>query len=170
MAIRQTGRVVSLAARPDILNMATRIRKADRAVGLAPSVEEIAALADEAFQALPEQFRALCGDIIIRVDEFPDEETLEELGCQSPFELLGLFRGIGLAHASVTHPSPQPNMIFLYRRPMIDYWAENDETLKGIVTHVLVHEIGHHFGLSDEDMMHIEAEADADPHTNPTVQ
>jgi predicted Zn-dependent protease with MMP-like domain len=139
-------------------------------MGHAPSVEEIAALADEAFHGLPAEFRAMCGDLIVRVDEFPDEETLEELGCQSPFELLGLFRGIGLAHASITHPHPQPNMIFLYRRPIIDYWAEHEETLAGIVTHVLVHEIGHHFGLSDEDMMQIEAEADTDGQSKRTVQ
>ena len=159
-----------MAARPDILAMPARFRKGDWSVELAPSVDEIAVLTDQAFHALPGEFRALCGDLVVRVEEFPDEETLEELGCESAFDLLGLFRGIGLAHASVTYPNPQPNMIFLYRRPIIDYWAENDETLKGIVTHVLVHEIGHHFGLSDEDMMHIEAEADADPHTNPTVQ
>jgi predicted Zn-dependent protease with MMP-like domain len=150
--------------------MATRIHKGDWTVGLAPTVEEIAALADEAFQGLPAEFRSLCGDLIIRVEEFPDEETLEELGCESPFELLGLFRGIGLAHASVAHPSAEPNMVFLYRRPIIDYWAEHEETLMGIVTHVLVHEIGHHFGLSDEDMIQIEAEADSDGETTRTVQ
>ena len=147
--------------------MAARNRKTVRGGGLAPSVDEIAALTDQAFQSLPEHFRALCGDIIIRVEDFADDETLDELGCESPFELLGLFRGVGLAHASVTHPNPQPNMIFLYRRAIIDYWAEHEETLGAIVTHVLVHEIGHHFGLSDEDMMRIEAEADIDA---PTVQ
>jgi predicted Zn-dependent protease with MMP-like domain len=142
--------------------MAARTRKGDWTGGLAPSVDEIAALTDQAFQSLPAEFRALCGDLIVQVMDFADEETLEELGCRSPFELLGLFRGVGLAHASVTHPNPQPNLIFLYRRPIIDYWAEHDETLSDIVTHVLVHEIGHHFGLSDEDMMRIEAEADTD--------
>jgi predicted Zn-dependent protease with MMP-like domain len=136
--------------------------------GHAPSVDEIAALTDQAFQSLPEEFRAMCGDLIVRVEDFADEETLEELGCESPFELLGLFRGVGLAHASVTHPNPQPNMIFLYRRAIIDYWAEHEETLTAIVTHVLVHEIGHHFGLSDDDMMRIEAEAEPDSGT--TVQ
>ena len=148
--------------------MATPIRKTGRPGGLAPTVDEIAALTDQAFQSLPEEFRALCGDIIVRVEDFADEETLEELGLQSPFELLGLFRGVGLAHASVTHPNPQPNMIFLYRRAILDYWAEHEETLSAIVTHVLVHEIGHHFGLSDDDMMRIEAEADTDGGT--TVQ
>ena len=129
---------------------------------VAPSLEEIAALADEAFRSLPEGFRGLCGELIIRVEDFPDDETLEELGCESPFDLLGLFRGVGLAHASLTHPMPEPNMVFLYRRPIIDYWAEHEETLVSIVTHVLVHEIGHHFGLSDDDMMRIETEAETD--------
>lgn len=147
--------------------MAARNRKTAWAGGLAPSVDEIAALTDQAFQSLPEQFRAMCGEIIVRVEDFADDETLDELGCESPFELLGLFRGVGLAQASVTHPNPQPNMIFLYRRAIIDYWAEHEETLGAIVTHVLVHEIGHHFGLSDEDMMRIEAEADIEA---PTVQ
>jgi predicted Zn-dependent protease with MMP-like domain len=151
-----------LPASPDILTMSARIRTTGRAGGLAPSVDEIAALTDQAFQNLPEEFRALCGDLVVRVEDFADEETLEQLGCESPFELLGLFRGIGLAHASVTHPSPQPNMVFLYRRPILDYWAEHDETLMAIVTHVLVHEIGHHFGLSDDDIIRIEAEADTD--------
>ena len=144
-----------------------RSRKGDRTGGLAPSVDEIASLTDEAFHSLPEEFRALCGDLVVRVEEFADEETLQELGCQSPFELLGLFRGVGLAHASVTHPNPHPNMIFLYRRPILDYWAEHDDSLMAIVTHVLVHEIGHHFGLSDDDIDRIEAETDAG---TPTVQ
>jgi predicted Zn-dependent protease with MMP-like domain len=147
--------------------MAARSRKIPWAGNHAPSVDEVAALSDQAFQSLPEEFRALCGDIIMRVEDFADDETLDELGCESPFELLGLFRGVGLAHASVTHPNTQPNMIFLYRRAIIDYWAEHEETLGAIVTHVLVHEIGHHFGLSDEDMMRIESEADIDA---PTVQ
>ena len=141
--------------------MAARNHRTKWTGGHAPTVDEIATLTDQAFQSLPEAFRAMCGDLIVRVEDFADEETLEELGCESPFELLGLFRGVGLAHASVTHPSPQPNMIFLYRRAILDYWAEHEETLMAIVTHVLVHEIGHHFGLSDDDMERIEAEADA---------
>jgi predicted Zn-dependent protease with MMP-like domain len=137
-------------------------RDSQRIGGLAPSVDEIADLAEQAFQSLPETFRALCGDLVVQVEDFADEETLEELGCESPFELLGLFRGIGLAQASVTHPSSEPNMVFLYRRPILDYWTEHEETLAAVVTHVLVHEIGHHFGLSDDDIMRIEAEADVD--------
>ena len=141
--------------------MASRTRKTGWSERLAPSIDEIAVLTDQAFHSLPEEFRGLCGDMIVRVEDFADEETLDELGCESPFELLGLFRGVGLAQASVTHPNPQPNMIFLYRRAILDYWAESEETLTAIVTHVLVHEIGHHFGLSDDDMMRIEADADS---------
>lgn len=161
--------VVGCVGRTKIISMAARIRKTDRTGGLAPTVDEIAAMTDQAFHGLPDEFRALCGDLIVRVEDFADDETLDELGCESPFELLGLFRGVGLAHASVTYPNPQPNMIFLYRRAIIDYWAEHEETLVAVVTHVLVHEIGHHFGLSDEDMMRIEAETETDGATR-TVQ
>jgi predicted Zn-dependent protease with MMP-like domain len=162
------GGVVGGIAGNDIMIMAARNRTTRWTGGHAPTIDEIATLTDQAFQSLPEEFRALCGDLIVRVEDFADEETLEELGCESPFELLGLFRGVGLAHASVTHPNAQPNMIFLYRRAILDYWAEHEETLTAIVTHVLVHEIGHHFGLSDDDMMRIEAEAEPDSGT--TVQ
>ena len=154
--------VVGCADRTKLIGMAGRIRKTDGTGGLAPTVDEIAAMTDQAFQGLPDEFRALCGDLIVRVEDFADDETLDELGCESPFELLGLFRGVGLAHASVTYPNPQPNMIFLYRRAIIDYWAEHEETLVAVVTHVLVHEIGHHFGLSDEDMMRIEAQTETE--------
>ena len=99
-----------------------RSRDSRRIGGHAPSVDEIADLAEQAFQSLPETFRALCGDLVVQVEDFADEDTLEELGCESPFDLLGLFRGIGLAQASITHPSPEPNMVFLYRRPILDYW------------------------------------------------
>lgn len=129
----------------------------------APSLDEIANLAQAAYESLPAQFRSLCGELVIQVEDFPDEEALDELGCESPFDLLGLFRGIGLAHGSVSQPSPEPNMVFLYRRPILDYWAEHEETLGAVVTHVLVHEIGHHFGLSDEDMERLEREADSEP-------
>jgi predicted Zn-dependent protease with MMP-like domain len=126
----------------------------------APSLDDLELLAREAFDALPETFRALTGDILIRVADFPDDEVLDELGIESEFGLLGLFQGVGLAHASaVPHTGEMPNMIWLYRRPILDYWAEHEETLGGVVTHVLIHEIGHHFGLSDDDMEAIEAAA-----------
>jgi predicted Zn-dependent protease with MMP-like domain len=127
----------------------------------APAAGELQALADEAFARLPAAFRRLCHGLVIRVEEFPDDETLADMGLDSEFDLLGLFRGIGLAQGSATPQTGQfPNMIWLYRRPILDYWAEHDETLGHLVTHVLVHEIGHHFGLSDEDMARIEARAD----------
>ena len=127
----------------------------------APSLAEMEDLARTAFERLPDAFRALCRDLVIRVDDFPDDETLREMGFESEFDLLGLFRGIGLAQGPATFQTGQfPNMIWLYRRPILDYWAEHEETLGHLVTHVLVHEIGHHFGLSDEDMEAIEAAAE----------
>ncbi|HEV2602888.1 MAG TPA: metallopeptidase family protein [Microvirga sp.] len=127
----------------------------------APTLAEIERIADEAYARLPEGFRALCGGLVIKVDDFPDDETLREMECESEFDLLGLFRGIGLAQGQATFMTGQfPNMIWLYRRPILDYWAEHEESLGHLVTHVLVHEIGHHFGLSDEDMAAIEAAAE----------
>jgi predicted Zn-dependent protease with MMP-like domain len=127
----------------------------------APSLAEMEDLARTAFERLPDAFRALCRDLVIRVDDFPDDKTLREMGFESEFDLLGLFRGIGLAQGPATFQTGQfPNMIWLYRRPILDYWAEHEETLGHLVTHVLVHEIGHHFGLSDDDMEAIEAAAE----------
>jgi predicted Zn-dependent protease with MMP-like domain len=126
----------------------------------APTLDELEALAQQAFDRLPAPFRALAGDVGFVVSELPEDEVLEDLGLESPFELLGLFHGVGMAHASATpHTGALPNRIWLYRRPILDYWAEHDETLGAIVSHVLIHEIGHHFGLSDEDMEAIEAAA-----------
>ena len=123
----------------------------------APSLAEVEALAIAAYERLPQKFRALCEGLVIRVDDFPTEEVLDELGAQTEFDLLGLFQGVGLPFQSESAPVQMPNMVWLYRRPILDYWAEHDETLGAIVTHVLVHEIGHHFGLSDDDMAAIEA-------------
>jgi predicted Zn-dependent protease with MMP-like domain len=127
----------------------------------APSLSEFEHLAEAAFASLPAGFRRLCEGVTVRVEDFPDDETLRDLGLDSPFDLLGLFRGIGLAQGAATLDTGQmPNMVWLYRRPILDYWAEHDETLGALVTHVLIHEIGHHFGLSDADMEAIEAVAD----------
>ena len=122
----------------------------------APTLAEIEALARDAYARLPEQFRAMCQDLVIRVEDFPTEEVVESMQLESEFDLLGLFQGVGLPFQSGTMPQPMPNVIWLYRRPILDYWAEHDETLGAIVRHVLVHEIGHHFGFSDEDMEAIE--------------
>jgi predicted Zn-dependent protease with MMP-like domain len=126
---------------------------------LAPSLDDLEAMARSSFAALPEEFRKLAGDIQYRVAEFPEASVLADLGIQSEFDLLGLFQGIGMAHDSaVADTARLPNMIWLYRRPILDYWAEHEETLGHIVRHVLIHEIGHHFGLSDADMEAIEAQ------------
>jgi predicted Zn-dependent protease with MMP-like domain len=126
----------------------------------APSLDELEVLAGEVYGRLPEKFRALCEGLVIRVDDFPDDEVLDEMGLESEFDLLGLFHGVGLPFRAESAPVQMPNMIWLYRRPILDYWAEHDEALGAIVAHVLVHEIGHHFGLSDEDMAAIEQAAD----------
>ncbi len=126
----------------------------------APALADIEALADAAFARLPATFRRLCEGLVIQVDDFPDDDTLEEMGAESEFDLLGLFRGRGLAHRGAAEESGElPNMIWLYRRPLLDYWCDGEDTLGDVVTHVLVHEIGHHFGLSDDDMEAIERKA-----------
>jgi predicted Zn-dependent protease with MMP-like domain len=126
----------------------------------APSLAELELLAEAAYRRLPAPFRNLCEGVVVRVDDFPTDEVLDELGAETEFDLLGLFQGVGLPFRSESAPMQMPNMIWLYRRPILDYWAEHDETLGAIVTHVLVHEIGHHFGLSDADMEEIERAAD----------
>ena len=125
----------------------------------APSLAEMEAMAHEVFERLPENFRQLCEGVIVRIDDFPTDEVLDEMGATSEFDLLGLFQGIGLPFRSHQDVARLPNMVWLYRRPILDYWAEHDETLGHIVRHVLIHEIGHHFGLSDDDMEAIEAQA-----------
>ena len=126
----------------------------------APSLVEFEVLAIEAFRRLPENFRALCADLVIKIDDFATDEVLDHLGARSEFDVLGLFQGVGLPFRSESTPVHMPNMIWLYRRPILDYWAEHDETLGAIITHVLIHEIGHHFGMSDADMENIERAAD----------
>jgi predicted Zn-dependent protease with MMP-like domain len=127
----------------------------------APSLAEFEAIADTAFARLPPRFRDLCKDVVIRVEDFPTDEVLDSMNIESPFDLLGLYHGVDLARQSIMDPAALPEMVFLYRRPILDYWAEHEDTLGQIVTHVLVHEIGHHFGLSDADMHRIEEEAAA---------
>lgn len=130
---------------------------------VAPSLDDFEEIAAAAFAALPEQFRKLVGDVPCMVSEFPDEETIREMELESEFDILGLFRGVGLPQGGMQGYTGQlPNQVWLYRRPILDYWAESEhgETLGEIITHVLVHEIGHHFGFSDEDMEAIEAAAE----------
>ena len=123
---------------------------------MAPSLADIQELAEEAYARLPERFRKLCDGLVIHVEDFPASEVLDSMRAQTEFDLLGLFQGVGLPFQSEAVPELMPNMIWLYRRPILDYWAENEDSLGEIVTHVLVHEIGHHFGLSDDDMYGLE--------------
>ena len=124
-----------------------------------PSLAEMEAIAGEAFQRLPRAFRDMAQDVVVRVEDFPTDDVLDELGIASELDLLGLYQGISIDRKSVSDSALSPDMVFLYRRPILDYWAEHEETLDHIVTHVLVHEIGHHFGLSDDDMATIERAA-----------
>lgn len=125
----------------------------------APTLPDIERLAAEAYAKLPEEFRALCGELLVSIEDFPSDEVQRDMRA-GPFDLLGLFQGVGLAQDAATPETGRmPNMVFLYRRPILDYWAEHEETLGAIVTHVLIHEIGHHFGLSDADMEEIERRA-----------
>src|SRR5262245_43649743 len=126
----------------------------------APSLAEFEVIATEAFSRLPEHFRAKCEGVVIHVEDYATEEVLDSMKIQSELDLMGLFHGIGLPQQSDSHPVQMPNMVWLYRVPILLYWAEHDETLGAIITHVLVHEIGHHFGLSDDDMYEIERQAD----------
>ena len=127
----------------------------------APGAPEIERLAEEALQRLPETFRRHLQDVVLQIQEFADEEVLDQLGIEDPFDLTGLYQGVDLASRSVMGPAPEASMVFLYRRPILDEWAEHGEiTLQELVTHVLVHEIGHHFGLSDAQIHAIEAQAD----------
>jgi predicted Zn-dependent protease with MMP-like domain len=126
----------------------------------APSLAELEILAGEVFRQLPKRFRELCTDVVIQVDDFPSDEVLAEMHAETEFDLLGLFQGTRLPFRSENISGQMPNMIWLYRRPILDYWAEHEETLGAIVKHVLVHEIGHHFGLSDADMTAIEQAAE----------
>jgi predicted Zn-dependent protease with MMP-like domain len=127
---------------------------------LSPSLEEIELLAMEIYANLPDTFRKLTGEIVIQVAEFPPEEIMDDLALETPFDLLGLFEGRGIAERWNPDTGVGPNRITLYRRAILDYWSENEETLGDIVAHVLIHEIGHHFGLSDDDMVRIESNAD----------
>jgi predicted Zn-dependent protease with MMP-like domain len=125
----------------------------------APTLAEFEAIAATAYKRLPARFRALTGELLIRIEDFASDEVLDQMGIQSAFDLLGLYSGVDLSRKSVMDVSSVPDMVFLYRRPILDYWAEHEETLGAVVTHVLIHEIGHHFGLSDDDIERIESEA-----------
>ncbi|MCF3627762.1 metallopeptidase family protein [Thalassospiraceae bacterium LMO-SO8] len=127
----------------------------------APNLADFEDMAEDALALIPDHLRRLAADVIIRIEDFPDEETEREMNLDSPFDLLGLYRGIALTDKSVSDPGGTPDMVFLYRRPILDYWCETGEDLTHLIRHVLIHEIGHHFGFSDADMEALEAQADA---------
>jgi predicted Zn-dependent protease with MMP-like domain len=124
-----------------------------------PSLDDVEALARDAFAGLPKEFRALTGAIVFMIRDFPDEDVVRDMELESEFDILGLFQGADLAAHEGGRVHGSQTMIFLYRRPILDYWAEHDEKLGDIVRHVLIHEIGHHFGLSDDDMELIDGAA-----------
>ncbi len=121
-----------------------------------PELDDMAAIAQSALKTIPDELRRYVGDVVIRIAEFADDDTLRDMGMANPYELLGLYQGISLDQKSVSDPYPDVDMIFLYRQPILDYAKETGEDLIRVVRHVLIHEIGHHFGLSDDDMKRIE--------------
>jgi predicted Zn-dependent protease with MMP-like domain len=133
--------------------------KMDWKTATPPSLAVFERMAAEAWERLPAHFRQMCGDVVIRVEDFAIDEVLDELGIETPFDLMGLYQGVSLDQKSVSDVPREPDMVFLYRRAILDYWTEEEEVLGDIITHVLVHEIGHHFGFSDDDMEQIEAAA-----------
>jgi predicted Zn-dependent protease with MMP-like domain len=140
-------------------------RRPDWSGAIAPSLDDFAALADRAYAALPDDFRKLVGDVVFQVADFADEAVLEALGIEDAFELTGLYQGVSLAQRSLYDPSPPAAMVFLYRRPILDEWVERgDLRLGDLIGHVLVHEIGHHFRLSDQDIDRAEDFASVDEH------
>lgn len=128
-----------------------------RPSGPPPSLADIEALAERALGSIPMELKRHLRNVVVRVDEFPDEEVEEEMELESPFDILGLYRGVALPHKSVADVRPDTDMVYLYRRPILDYWCETGEDLYRVVRHVLIHEIGHHFGFSDDDMERIES-------------
>ena len=127
-----------------------------RSIGTPPSAEEIEALARRALEALPPQFAEHLGDVVLLVEDFADDETLKAMEIEDAFDLTGIYEGIPLTERSVEHSGTLPDRIRLFRRPILDEWADGDDTLEHLVAHVLIHEVGHHFGLSDEDMHALE--------------
>ncbi|ESR26370.1 metallopeptidase family protein [Lutibaculum baratangense] len=127
--------------------------------GRMPTTEEFHAMALEAWERIPQDFRDMCGNVVIRVVDFPDDDVMREMELDSSYDILGLFEGVGLAHAGELPTGTMPNIVTLYRKPIVAYWQDYEETLEDLVAHVLIHEIGHHFGLSDDDMYGLEDEA-----------
>ena len=127
-----------------------------RPLGPPPSAEEIEAIARRTLGGLPQPFAGHLADVVLLVEDFADEGTLEAMEIEDPFDLTGIYEGIPITERSVDHSGTLPDRIRLFRRPILDEWADGYDTLEHLVAHVLVHEVGHHFGLSDEDMHALE--------------
>ena len=127
-----------------------------RRFGIPPSADEMEALARRAFEALPAPFSDHLKDVILLIEDFADDETLDAMEIEDPFDLTGIYEGIPLTERSVEHSGTMPDRIRLFRRPILDEWAGSEDTLEHLVAHVLIHEVGHHFGLSDEAMHALE--------------
>ncbi len=127
-----------------------------------PTLADIDSLAREALTVLPEELRQFTDGVVVLVQEFPDDSVMAEMELESPFDILGLYSGVSLAEKRIESSGAMPDMVFLYRRPILDYWCETGEDLKHVVRHVLIHEIGHHFGFSDEEMETLETIAEAE--------
>ncbi len=127
-----------------------------------PSLADIDDMAREALGSLPAPLKRMTAGVVVQVTEFPDDDVCEEMDLESPFDIMGLYQGVSLAEKQIESSGALPDLVFLYRRPILDYWCETGEDLRHVVRHVLIHEIGHHFGFSDDDMETLEAEADAE--------
>jgi predicted Zn-dependent protease with MMP-like domain len=125
-----------------------------------PSLAEIEAIAYQELARIPDELRRHCDGVAVRVEDFAGDDVLDDMGIESPFDLLGLYHGIPLTQQSTHDIRHQPDMIFLYRRALLDYWCDGTDDLRAVIRHVLIHEIGHHFGFSDADMDRIEAAAE----------
>lgn len=130
-----------------------------RAFGYAPSAEDMQRVAEQVFRDIPEGLRRQVDGVAILIEEFAEAQTLHDMGIDDPFDLLGLYHGVSIDHKSVLDAPGDIDRIFLYRRPLLDMWAAGEDTLEDIIKNVLIHEIGHHFGLSDDDMHRLEDEA-----------
>ena len=117
-----------------------------------PTIDQLQALAEQAILSIPRGLRAEVGNIVVQVVDFPDPETEREMDLESPYDLLGLYVGIAMTERSLSYPRPEPDLVYLYRRPLLEYWCETSADLAELVRHVLIHEIGHHFGYSDAEM------------------
>lgn len=128
----------------------------------APSLLDFEMLAAQAWEKLPAGFREVAGDLVIRVEDFAADEILDDMDIEDPFDLTGLYQGVSLDKKSLADVPREPDMVFLYRRPILDEWSAGEEELGHLIAHVLIHEIGHHFGFSDDDMQEIEADVEGE--------